>query len=65
MNLTKSEKRKLVELSGLNGFQSAGNPPSAVLKSLMSNELININNKRIELTGKGEAVALILKGGRL
>jgi len=65
MNITKAEKRKLVELSGLNGFHSAGSPPSAVLKSLMSNELININNKRIELTGKGEAVALSLKSKRI
>lgn len=61
MNLTKAEKRKLVELSGLNGFQSAGSPPSAVLKSLVSKGLVNINIKRIELTGKGESVALSLK----
>lgn len=65
MNLTKSEKRKLVELLGVNGFQSAGNPPSAVLSSLEGNELININNKRIELTERGRATALSLKGGRL
>ncbi len=65
MNLTKSEKRKLVELLGVNGFQSAGNPPSAVLSSLEGNKLININNKRIELTERGRATALSLKGGRL
>ncbi len=65
MNLTNSEKRKLVELLGVNGFQSAGNPPSAVLNSLVSNNLININNKRIELTERGRATALSLKGGRL
>ena len=65
MNLTKSEKRKLVELLGVNGFQSAGNPPSAVLSSLECNKLININNKRIELTERGRATALSLKGGRL
>ena len=65
MNLTKSEKRKLVELLGVNGFQSAGNPPSAVLSSLEGNKLININNKRIELTERGRATALSLKGGQL
>ena len=65
LNLTKSEKRKLVELLGVNGFQSAGNPPSAVLSSLEGNKLININNKRIELTGRGRATALSLTGGRL
>ena len=65
MKLTNPEKRKLVELMGVNGFQSAGNPPSAVLSSLEDSKLININNKRIELTERGKATALSLKGGRL
>lgn len=60
MELSKAEKRKLVELCGVVGFKAASTPLSQVLASLQDKSLIEMQGNRIILTDKGRVA-----GGRL